>query len=421
MGERVPIASDVETRLLTESRRRCCLCVFLEGDVRTKQVQIAHISRDASDSTYENLAILCLPHHDRYDSKTSQSKGFTPQELRYYKDRLVDLIDRWGAVPPSIVADHAFAVEGQKVESEAEQAPAPSTVDLISGVDLSMLMSIALAPNQTDDAIRVLHEGNLLSPEVTRIGIARFNRSNPRFEGEPYCVVLLADPLGWHWDVSLLLYRGAKWRLVGRIPLKLQRGGEPPIQYVSGNDASALVIQHVEMYGTGVYRKGTTWYRVGPEGLLPLFTYPVQAYVVGWATAFQRHLSSEVITMPYTINDGAKLDIALHVRYEADPSWLCRYTSPYDTLPLFTTTLNLNLRWAGDARLFVPTEESTASLNEGGEIFDEDEHGFLRRNVDRLVELAKTGSDFQRKWVRDFAELLSNAPETQRISAALER
>jgi len=393
----------------------------LEGDLRTKQVQIAHISRDASDSAYENLAILCLPHHDQYDSKTSQSKGFTPQELRYYKDRLVDVINRWGAVPTSIIADHAFAVEGQKVEREGEQAPAPAAVDLISGVDLSMLMSIALARVQTEDEIRVLREGNLLSPDVTRIGIARFNRSNPQCEGQPYCVVLIADPQGWHWDVSLLLYRGTKWQVVGRVPLKAQRGGEPPVQYVPGEDASALVIQHVEMYGTGVYREGTTWYRVGPEGLLPLFTYPVQAYVVGWGMAFQRHLSSEVTNMPYAINDGAKLDIRLHIRYEADPSWLWRFTSPHDTLPLFTTTLNLKLQWAGDARVFVPMAESTASLNESSEIFNEDQSGFLRRNVDRLVQLAMTGSDLQRQWVRDFAGSLSDAPESQRILAALDR
>ena len=49
---------------------------------------ISTSDRDPSNSTAENLAFLCLQHHDAYDSKRSQSKGFTPDELRRYKESL---------------------------------------------------------------------------------------------------------------------------------------------------------------------------------------------------------------------------------------------------------------------------------------------------------------------------------------------
>jgi hypothetical protein len=122
-----------------------------------------------------------------------------------------------------------------------------------------------------------------------------------------------------------------------------------------------------------------------------------------------------------TYVEGAKLDVVLHVRYESDPFWLWRDKSRHDPLPLFTTTLTLNLQWAGNARLFVPTAESAASLNESSEILNEDQRGFLRRNADRLIELATMGSDLQRQWLRDFAGSLSDVPESQRILAALDR
>jgi hypothetical protein len=88
MGYRTPIPKDVEARVLTSSRRRCCLCYCLDGKDQECRGQIAHIDRNASNAAFENLAYLCLEHHDRYDSKTSQSKGFTPAELSEYTAKL---------------------------------------------------------------------------------------------------------------------------------------------------------------------------------------------------------------------------------------------------------------------------------------------------------------------------------------------
>jgi len=75
-----------ETDLLCASRRRCALCFGLNGDHAPKSGQIAHIDRDASNPSFDNLAWLCLNHHDEYDTRRSQSKGFTPEELRQYRD-----------------------------------------------------------------------------------------------------------------------------------------------------------------------------------------------------------------------------------------------------------------------------------------------------------------------------------------------
>lgn len=70
------------------SRRRCCLCFFLHNRDEVRKGQIAHLNRDPSDFRFENLAWLCLDHHDEYDGRTSQSKGLTLDEVRAYRDRL---------------------------------------------------------------------------------------------------------------------------------------------------------------------------------------------------------------------------------------------------------------------------------------------------------------------------------------------
>jgi CheY-like chemotaxis protein len=84
--KRIPKAD--ESQVLLKSRRRCAFCFGLKRDISEKKGQIAHVDRDASNSHLDNLAYLCMEHHDQYDSKTSQSKGLTVQELRAYRDQL---------------------------------------------------------------------------------------------------------------------------------------------------------------------------------------------------------------------------------------------------------------------------------------------------------------------------------------------
>jgi hypothetical protein len=85
---RKPLPKAVEKGVLMASRRRCCLCVFLCGVDAIRKGQIAHLNHDPSDFRFENLVFLCLEHHDEYDGRTAESKGFTAGEVRAYRDRL---------------------------------------------------------------------------------------------------------------------------------------------------------------------------------------------------------------------------------------------------------------------------------------------------------------------------------------------
>ncbi len=90
MASRKRTPEQTEADVLIASRRRCALCFGFFGDLDQKRGQIAHVDRDPSNADFDNLAYLCLPHHDEYDSKTSQSKRFTPAELIAYRKRLYE-------------------------------------------------------------------------------------------------------------------------------------------------------------------------------------------------------------------------------------------------------------------------------------------------------------------------------------------
>jgi len=75
------------------TRRRGCLCCYLEDDWSQKKVQVSHIDRNPQNNHPTNLVPLCLNHHDEYDSSTSQSKGITKEEIIKYKKMLIEHYD----------------------------------------------------------------------------------------------------------------------------------------------------------------------------------------------------------------------------------------------------------------------------------------------------------------------------------------
>jgi len=91
--KRERISKGMESDVLLKSGRRCCLCYGLYRNFEVKRGQVAHINHDSSNSEIDNLAFLCLEHHDLYDSRTSQSKGFSESELRQYRNMLYSYVE----------------------------------------------------------------------------------------------------------------------------------------------------------------------------------------------------------------------------------------------------------------------------------------------------------------------------------------
>lgn len=84
----------VENEVLLRCRRRCCVCFGLYRDGRVKRGQIAHLFCRKERHELEDLAFLCLDHHDQYDSMTSQSKKLTANEIRVFRNELEGYIQR---------------------------------------------------------------------------------------------------------------------------------------------------------------------------------------------------------------------------------------------------------------------------------------------------------------------------------------
>lgn len=86
---RIKIDDITQTKILTECKRKCALCVGLSGDYNEKKGQLAHLNKNNSDNKYDNLCFLCFDHHSVYDSTSSQHKNYTINEVKHYRDTLI--------------------------------------------------------------------------------------------------------------------------------------------------------------------------------------------------------------------------------------------------------------------------------------------------------------------------------------------
>lgn len=134
-SNRTKPADSIQAHVLTHSRRRCCICFGLNRDLDVKQGQIAHLDKNRDNHAVDNLAFLCLPHHDQYDSVTSQSKSFRPGEVKVYRDKLYDYFS-------------PFDLE------------APSPEDLQKDLTKSLLLEISLIPHAWKNGYIAIYPGH---------------------------------------------------------------------------------------------------------------------------------------------------------------------------------------------------------------------------------------------------------------------
>jgi hypothetical protein len=164
MAERRPkIPLLIETKVLTRSKRRCCLCVGLQADFSEKRIQIAHIDHDRNNNKEDNLVALCLIHHDEYDEAKSQSKGITKNELKHYRselDKVVQKLDEQLKLPNSnsSKSENSFATPsakliGQILEAFDKEALALESNNKPTGIALARLSHVALTEEGDFDAV----------------------------------------------------------------------------------------------------------------------------------------------------------------------------------------------------------------------------------------------------------------------------
>lgn len=154
MSKRKKTPSDIETEVLTNCARRCCICFGLQWDMSVKQHgQIAHLDHNSSNSTYENLAYLCLPHHAEYDSSSKQSKGMTIAEVKQYRTLLYEAIRQ---------SRNDKLASNRSPGAEEKDSPNEELTKLLSNVH-GRIMPLSQCVAETIKLAKVFHNTDLVN------------------------------------------------------------------------------------------------------------------------------------------------------------------------------------------------------------------------------------------------------------------
>jgi len=174
-NRRPPIKRKVAEDVIAECRRVCAMCFALQGDGTTKNGQLAHLDQNNANNNPDNLAWLCLAHHDDYDTVRRQTRNFTPGEVKRYQADLLAAIES-GIVPVS------YNTRGASLRLSC-------TVGLVQGTKFKRTKCGA----EIYLAARVSNTGST----PTGIEIARFS-----WKGE-----IIADE---HWGIPLGIFKNGK-------------------------------------------------------------------------------------------------------------------------------------------------------------------------------------------------------------------
>ena len=163
-AKRSRISEEVEQQIIRQSKRRCCLCFGLNGDEREKSGQLAHINRDPANSDEQNLAYLCLEHHSAYDTTSSQTRRFKPDELRHYKTHLYKHLGtlriRWRVI---INAEfETFKTDDiEQLRANLERIAGGCEISVVSVTPGSVILKLESSIEALDRVLAALHQGTL--------------------------------------------------------------------------------------------------------------------------------------------------------------------------------------------------------------------------------------------------------------------
>lgn len=142
------LSDAVTTDLLNKCRRRCCMCYSLDRDNRQKNGRIVYLDSNTKNDSIDNLAYLCLDHHNAFESRMSQSKNYTSGELFSYKTELERYIfTEWNK--PILSSEIEVDVFSGKYSHSRDNASADIEIKYIGG-NILQIQGMALWGTNSD-------------------------------------------------------------------------------------------------------------------------------------------------------------------------------------------------------------------------------------------------------------------------------
>ena len=214
--------------------------------------------------------------------------------------------------------------------------------------------------------------------------------------GLPFLVVGAGTEHNWKWRVLYVVRSEYGWSQQAVIELESQKRRVPQVHYIPGLPG-AIFQDHVAGWGTGVFRKVCSVYRISPAVAEAVLQFPTYFHVVGWGMPFDRHLRMTTIQRPSTLVAGATLKLVFEVDYDISA------THEQSESKLLQYSYSFTLEWDEGTNQFAPAT-SADDLSILDAVWNEDLNKFVQRCRADLLALAETGTNEQKAFVRKYVQ-----------------
>jgi hypothetical protein len=120
---RTPISDDVSAEVMFQHDRTCCVC-----HVRGKAVQIHHIDEDPTNHAVDNLAVLCLDHHDETQVRGGFAKKLKAADVVRCRADWIDRVRARREKIDELVVQHTAGMAPTPLEPEDWSTPSTAQV-----------------------------------------------------------------------------------------------------------------------------------------------------------------------------------------------------------------------------------------------------------------------------------------------------
>jgi hypothetical protein len=294
------------------------------------------------------------------------------------------LLRHWKATAEANALDNI----GRRSPFDREEAP---QLVVYSSLDDAQVSSTSVIfPSDVIQSIRHSSPQRFFGAEQVRLLCHGVGRS-----GHPYAILGLGSNFDRDWKVLLFAEGKLGWDLIADTSLESQKGYVPEVRYIPGSPG-ALVLTYLVMWGTGVLRRTTSWYRIAQGQLIPLLSYPHYFHVAGWGMPFSRTLTTKSLEIPATLSPGALLKLEFEIKYGIFDS---KHTDNGDD-ELFTIIETLSLEWNKETQKFAP-KTGADDFAQIEDFWNESTEQFIERNRSHLERLAHVGTHKQRQFITE--------------------
>ncbi len=220
-------------------------------------------------------------------------------------------------------------------------------------------------------------------------------------KAEPYTALCISNEVNMNYQFLVFKESGVTWKFIGNINFGDRSGQGPDYRVVNLGDYEGWIVVETQAgYGTGFYQHNEVWYRITDSGIVKDLSYPVIRIDFPPITVGPSYEMDGRVQTKSKTGDKFGIEVKYDISYFVEQSEGEEYLAP--------VLKSLGYYWDDAKKAFVEDEGNPEHQDF---YFKSSCDDALRLNFKMLGNMASSGTDEQKKWLREFLKSCTDSRE----------